>query len=302
VATAGLEEAASLKGKIAPSAIITEGGAKIGLVGATTQILESISSPSGTKVKDNDSVRSDDMDLLAAQLQPVINDLIAQGVNKIILMSHLQVLANEKLLATKLQGVDIILAAGSNTRLGDANDTAVAFAGHDANFADTYPLVIKDKDGKNTLVANTDNEFTYLGRLVVDFDANGDILPASINPAISGAYASYMPLSYQLLLSVYPYTQMPPLTAGVTYPKSSSVVCVPTRLISACASGVNSSLMSLYTSLTFFSSSLLSGAPASPSTQQPPLHFSRLQTNSSSSISSLIKISSMIIILSILVC
>ena len=192
LATAGLEEASALKGRLAPSAIITEGGEKIGLVGATTQILESISSPSGTKVKDNDSVRSDDMDLLAAQLQPVINDLMAQGVNKIILMAHLQVLANEKLLATKLQGVDIILAAGSNTRLGDANDTAVAFAGHDAKFADSYPLVIKDKDGKNTLVMNTDNEFTYLGRLVVDFDANGHILPSSLaaNTAINGAYAS----------------------------------------------------------------------------------------------------------------
>jgi 2',3'-cyclic-nucleotide 2'-phosphodiesterase (5'-nucleotidase family) len=192
VATAGLEEASSLKGKIAPSAIITKGGEKIGLVGATTQILESISSPSGTKVRDNDSVRSDDMDLLATQLQPVINDLIAQGVNKIILMSHLQVLANEKLLATKLQGVDIILAAGSNTRLGDANDTAVAFAGHAANFADTYPLVIKDKDGKNTLVVNTDNEFTYLGRLVVDFDGAGQIRLDSLaaNSAINGAYAS----------------------------------------------------------------------------------------------------------------
>jgi len=192
LATAGLEEASSLKGKIAPSAIITEGGAKIGLVGATTQLLESISSPSGTKVKDNDSVRSDDMDLLAQQLQPVIDDLIAQGVNKIILMSHLQVLANERLLATKLQGVDIILAAGSNTRLGDANDKSEAFAGHDANFADTYPLVIKDKDGKNTLVVNTDNEFTYLGRLVVDFDANGHILPSSLaaNTAINGAYAA----------------------------------------------------------------------------------------------------------------
>jgi 2',3'-cyclic-nucleotide 2'-phosphodiesterase (5'-nucleotidase family) len=191
-ATAGLEEAGSLKGKIVPSAILVEGGAKIGLVGATTQLLESISSPSGTKVKDNDSVRSDDMSLLAAQLQPVINDLIAQGVNKIILMAHLQLLPNERLLATKLQGVDIILAAGSNTRLGDANDTAVAFAGHDANFADTYPLVIKDKDGKNTLVVNTDNEFTYLGRLVVDFDENGHIVTDSLtaNAAINGAYAA----------------------------------------------------------------------------------------------------------------
>jgi len=192
VKAAGLEEASSVKGRLVPSAVITEGGAKIGLVGATTQLLESISSPSGTKVRDNDSVRSDDMDLLASQLQPVIDDLSSQGVNKIVLMAHLQSLANEKLLATKLSGVDIILAAGSNTRLGDANDKAVEFAGHPATFADTYPLVIKDKEGRNTLVVNTDNEFTYLGRLVVDFDANGHIVPASLtaNTAINGAYAA----------------------------------------------------------------------------------------------------------------
>ena len=192
LATAGLEEASSLKGRLVPSAVIRENGEAIGLVGATTQLLESISSPSGTRVRDNDNVRSDDMELLAAQLQPVIDDLIAQGVNKIILLAHLQVLANEKLLATKLSGVDIILAAGSNSRLGDANDIAVAFPGHAASFAEPYPLVIKDKDGGDTLVVNTDNEFTYLGRLVVDFDANGRISTNSLasNSIINGAYAA----------------------------------------------------------------------------------------------------------------
>jgi 2',3'-cyclic-nucleotide 2'-phosphodiesterase (5'-nucleotidase family) len=112
-----------------PSAVLDEGGQKIGLVGAITQLLEVISSPSGTEVRGfptgpgaNGEV--DNMDLLATQLKPVIDDLIAQGVNQIILMSHLQVLANERLLATKLSGVDIILAAGSDTRLGDANNTA----------------------------------------------------------------------------------------------------------------------------------------------------------------------------------
>jgi 2',3'-cyclic-nucleotide 2'-phosphodiesterase (5'-nucleotidase family) len=196
-ATAGLEQASTLKGRIVPSAVLDEGGQKIGLVGATTQLLEAIASPSGTEVRGfptgpgaNGEV--DNMDLLATQLQPVIDDLIAQGVNKIIVMSHLQVLANERLLATKLSGVDIILAAGSNTRLGDANDTAVAFPGHSANFADTYPLVIKDKTGGNTLVVNTDNEFTYLGRLVVDFDNAGNVRLDSLaaNNAINGAYAA----------------------------------------------------------------------------------------------------------------
>jgi 2',3'-cyclic-nucleotide 2'-phosphodiesterase (5'-nucleotidase family) len=196
-ATPGLELASSLKGRIAPSAVIVEGGERIGLVGATTQLLEAIASPSGTEVRGfptgpgaNGEV--DDIDLLAAQLQPVIDDLIGQGVNKIILMSHLQVLANERLLATKLSGVDIILAAGSNTRLGDANDTAVAFPGHAATFADTYPVVIRDKTGGNTLLVNTDNEYTYLGRLVVDFDNAGNIRLDSLaaNALINGAYAA----------------------------------------------------------------------------------------------------------------
>ncbi|MDT9547503.1 MAG: esterase-like activity of phytase family protein [Chlorobium phaeovibrioides] len=191
--TSGLEEASTLNGKIVPSAVITENGEKIGLVGATTQLLETISSPSGTEVKGfTEGIEMDNMALLADQLQPVINDLIAQGVNKIILMSHLQVIANEKSLAGKLSGVDIILAAGSNTRLGDTDDVAVAFAGHAETFADTYPLQMTDKDGKTTLIVNTDNEFTYLGRLVVDFDINGNIITSSLrsNVSVNGAYAA----------------------------------------------------------------------------------------------------------------
>ncbi|TNJ34110.1 choice-of-anchor I family protein [Prosthecochloris vibrioformis] len=191
VAEEGLdgELASDLAGNIVPSAVLEEGGEKIGLVGATTQLLESISSPSGTEVIGTDQT---DMELLAAQLQPVIDDLVAQGVNKIILMAHLQVIANEIELAGKLSGVDIILAAGSNTRLGDSDDEAVAFDGHAAEFADTYPLELTDKDGNTILLVNTDNEFTYLGRLVVDFDADGNIITDSIqtHTSINGAYAA----------------------------------------------------------------------------------------------------------------
>lgn len=198
VATAGLEEASANKAKIVPSAVITVNGERIGLVGATTQLIEAISSPSGTEVKGfptgagaNGEV--DDMTLLASQLQPVINDLTSQGVNKVILMAHLQQIANEKSLATKLTGVDIILSAGSNTRLGDANDTAVAFPGHAAAFeGGTYPQVLTALDGKTTLLVNTDNEFTYLGRLVVDFDSSGNVVTSNLSArsAVNGAYAA----------------------------------------------------------------------------------------------------------------
>ena len=190
--TAGLEEAASQKGRIVPSAVVTKNGEKIGLVGATTQVLELISSTGGVEVKgfNGDGSERDDMALLASQLQPVIDDLISQGVNKVILMAHLQQIANEKALAPLLRGVDIILAGGSNTRLGDSNDQAVAFPGHAANFADAYPLLTQGADGAPTLIVNTDNEYTYLGRLVVDFDAQGRIIPGSVDPLVSGAYAA----------------------------------------------------------------------------------------------------------------
>jgi 2',3'-cyclic-nucleotide 2'-phosphodiesterase (5'-nucleotidase family) len=190
--TAGLEEAASQKGRIVPSAVVTKNGEKIGLVGATTQVLELISSTGGVEVKgfNGDGSERDDMALLASQLQPVIDDLISQGVNKVILMAHLQQIANEKALAPLLRGVDIILAGGSNTRLGDSNDQAVAFPGHAANFADAYPLLTQGADAAPTLIVNTDNEYTYLGRLVVDFDAQGRIIPGSVDPLVSGAYAA----------------------------------------------------------------------------------------------------------------
>lgn len=191
------QEGSTLKGRIAPAVVITEGSEKIGLVGATTQVLESISSPTGTEVKGfptgpgaNGEVN--DMALLAAQLQPIIDELIAEGVNKIIVQSHLQQIQNEKLLATLLRGVDIILSAGSDTRLADADDELVAFPGHGATAADTYPLVATGADGGTTLIVNTDSEYTYLGRLVIDFDTQGRVVLPSLteNQSINGAYAS----------------------------------------------------------------------------------------------------------------
>lgn len=193
----GLEEATALRGRITPSTVITENGERIGFVGATTQVLEQISSPSGTEVKGfptgpgaNGEVN--DMVLLAAQLQPVIDDLIAQGVNKIIVVSHLQQLALEKALAPLLHGVDVIVAGGSHTRLGDDNDVAVDFPGSEGSFEDTYPLVTENADGNTTVIVNTGSEYTYLGRLLIDFDADGNVIAENIpgNSGVSGAYAS----------------------------------------------------------------------------------------------------------------
>ena len=197
VGVGGLEEAADLRARTAPSAVITEGGERIGIVGVTTQILESISSPSGAEIAGfpygpGANGEINDMAQLAALLQPVINDLRNQGVNKIVLLSHLQQIQFEQALAPLLEGVDIIIAGGSNTRLGDADDEAVAFPGHSAEFEGTYPIVTAGADGATTLIVNTDGEFTYLGKLVVDFDEDGEIILGgnTTDTTVNGAYAA----------------------------------------------------------------------------------------------------------------
>jgi 2',3'-cyclic-nucleotide 2'-phosphodiesterase (5'-nucleotidase family) len=192
--TSLIPEANTLKGSIAPAVVITKGGEKIGLVGVTTQILESISSTGGVEVKgfEGDGLETNDMALLASQIQPAIDELKSEGVDKIILMAHLQQITYEQQLAPLLNGVDIILAAGSNTRLGDSNDVPALFTGHTADFAANYPIYTAGSDGLPTVIVNTDNEFTYLGRLVADFDSDGVLIVPNLtaNIAENGAYAA----------------------------------------------------------------------------------------------------------------
>jgi len=179
----GFPPVAGIGKKIAPATIINENGEKIGVVGATTQIVESISSTGGIDIIGDDV---NDMAALAAILQPTIDALLAQGINKIILVSHLQQIEFEQELAPLLHGVDIIISGGSNTLLADGQD--VLRPGDTAD--GTYPITTHNADGKTTLIVNTDGEYSYVGRLVVDFDVNGDIIANSVDANVSGAFAT----------------------------------------------------------------------------------------------------------------
>lgn len=170
--------------KIAPATVVTINGEKIGIVGATTQILESISSVGGVRVK---GAKADNMDVLATFIQPYIDTLTTvHSCNKIILLSHLQQISLEKSLVGKLKGVDIIVAAGSHTLQADAND--VLRAGDTKK--DDYPTITKNKDNDDALIVCTDGEWKYVGRLVVDFDSQGKIVVSSLDNNINGAYAA----------------------------------------------------------------------------------------------------------------
>ncbi len=185
------DEVTNQRARIAPYAVKTVAGQKIGFVGATTWELLVKSSPNGTRPKDDGNAATSDLQEVAAYVQAAVDALRAIGVNKIIMIDQLDTLQRNKDLAPLLTGVDVMVAGGGHERMGDANDVAVAFNGHDADFiADAYPIMSQGLDGKPTLIVTTDTEYSYLGRLVVDFDANGELLTDSLNPVVNGAYAA----------------------------------------------------------------------------------------------------------------
>ena len=174
----------SQKKGIAPSIIIERNGEKIGVVGVTTQALAKISSPGLTTVK---GPQVDDMPALATILQPVIDSLIAkEGVNKIILLAHLQQIANEKALAPLLNHVDIIISGGNHAYTADGNDRLIA--GHVAT--EKYPIFAKSKSNDPMVILNTTSEWKYVGRFVCDFDVNGKLLIDKLDSNVNGVYAS----------------------------------------------------------------------------------------------------------------
>jgi 2',3'-cyclic-nucleotide 2'-phosphodiesterase (5'-nucleotidase family) len=174
---------------ITSSVVFDVNGQKVGVVGATTPSLKAISSPGNVGIAPtafSSTPTPAELDALAAEIQSDVDALIAAnpGLNKVILLAHMQQLSIEQALAERLRHVDIIMAGGSNTRLLDSDDTARP----GDSVLGTYPILKTDADGKPVAVVNTDGNYRYLGRLVLDFDADGVIIPASYDPAISGAY------------------------------------------------------------------------------------------------------------------
>lgn len=182
-------------GVIASSTILTvagpDGEELIGVVGATTPTLASISSSGGVTISPapfGTVPTSAELDALAAVIQEEVDALLADnpGLNKIILSSHMQRIGIEQELAARLTDVDIVIAGGSNTRLFDDNDRP---RDGDSDQGQ-YPQFITNAGGTTTALVNTDGSYKYVGRLVIDFDADGNIIADSYDATVSGAYAT----------------------------------------------------------------------------------------------------------------
>ena len=180
-----------IRGRLTGSTFAFVDGEKIGIVGAVAPDFPNITDMGDMAVRPTEFNPKDDssLDHLALIIQKEVDALTKTGINKILLLSHMQELSLERALAERLRDVDIIVAGGSSTLLADSNDRLKE---GDVPL-DNYPLVYKTSSSSQVektpvLVVNTSGDFRYLGRLVVDFDDLGRILPDSLDSSLNGVY------------------------------------------------------------------------------------------------------------------
>jgi 5'-nucleotidase/UDP-sugar diphosphatase len=163
-----------LAGLIEPYTTVDKGGETIGIIGLTTPETENISSP-GPNIVFNDPLTS---------LQAAADELTGLGVDKIIALTH-QGYDVDVEMAAQVSGVDVIIGGHSHTFTYSPTDpikfTPPEFPQYDPLApAGEYPTVVESLTGEPVLVITAYQWGTFLGRLDVGFDADGEIDAGSI--------------------------------------------------------------------------------------------------------------------------
>jgi len=150
-----------LAGKLAKSTVIERGGEKLGLIGLTPQDTDELASP-GPNVIFTDPVGA---------VQAEVDKLTAEGVNKIIVLSHSGYVVDQRV-AAETTGVDVIVGGHSNTYLSNTSDRAKG----------PYPTMVG-----NTAIVQAYAYGKFLGELNVTFNDAGEIVTAVGEPIIMDA-------------------------------------------------------------------------------------------------------------------
>ncbi len=141
-----------LAGLLRPYAVLDVNGTQVGVIGVVTD-LTGILSSAGPNVTFTDPV---------AAVQQYAAELEDQGVNIIIVLSHLGYVPDQNL-AAQVEGVDIIVGGHSHTFLSNTSDKAKG----------PYPTVVESARGEPVLIVQDGSYGRYLGFLKVTFSADG---------------------------------------------------------------------------------------------------------------------------------
>lgn len=148
-------------GPVKPSTVVERDGQKIGVIGVTIA------------GKTKNSSRPDagtTFEAEAVATQAEIDRLRSQGINKIVLASHVGY-TGEQALAKQLSGVDVIVGGDSHSLLGPADRMAAIGLTPEGE----YPTRLTDKDGKPVCVVQAWQYSYVVGELKVEFDKNDEV-------------------------------------------------------------------------------------------------------------------------------
>lgn len=148
----------SLAGVLQKSTVIEKGGEKIGMIGLTPENTDELASP-GDNITFTSAVDA---------VQAEVDRLTAEGVNKIIVLSH-SGFAKDKMVAEMTTGVDVIVGGHTNTYLSNISDRAEG----------PYPTVVGE-----TQIVSAYAYGKFLGQLNVVFDDDGVVKSAQGEPLI----------------------------------------------------------------------------------------------------------------------
>ena len=159
-----------LKNKVKPHVVLEVGGEKIGIVSVLATDTAETASP-GPNVVFQDEIES---------LKADVAEMEAQGINKIIALTHVGY-AKDKQIAAEVPGIDLVIGGHSHTFLSAS----------DPKREGPYPTWVDQADGTMVPVVTAYAYSKYLGNLEITFDdagkvvfADGDVmlLDASVEP------------------------------------------------------------------------------------------------------------------------
>ncbi|MTI18855.1 multifunctional 2',3'-cyclic-nucleotide 2'-phosphodiesterase/5'-nucleotidase/3'-nucleotidase [Rhodobacteraceae bacterium RKSG542] len=163
LANADVSKEPALAEVLKPAITLEIGGEKVGLIGLTPEDTHELASP-GKNVTFSDPISA-----VKAQVEA----LTAEGVNKIVVLSH-SGYEIDKGVAAAVGGIDVIVGGHTNTYLSNTSEKAKG----------PYPTWVDGPDGSKTAIVQAYAYGKFLGELNVKFDDNGDIIEAAGEPVI----------------------------------------------------------------------------------------------------------------------
>lgn len=160
-------------------AVLDVNGQQIGVIGLTTP-----ETPELTKASDEIQFSAD----LVAVTQAAVDELTAQGVNKIVLITHIG-LDLDREVAAGVTGVDVIVGGHSHTLLGNVYQAAV----------EGYPVIVENPEGAPVYIVQAGSNSTYVGRLDVTFDAEGVVTAATGDTILLSRYITPDPALEEII-------------------------------------------------------------------------------------------------------